>query len=165
MYDPTLKAPVCNDVGIECTSGTLLNGSGPSEPNQPNTIANSCSDGSGHTAVVDSIRIRTADSTPLAPGKPVLIEASIRLTVPVARIRLYLAADALNPFWSGAGDFDVEARLSGTRITLAGTDYWPAGGGRLRAMRVSFSGTNQFGSGPCAVGSGDDNDDLVFRVQ
>jgi Carboxypeptidase regulatory-like domain/Bacterial Ig-like domain (group 2) len=165
VYDPALKAPACHDITSGCDSAMWLAGSGSTESNQPNTIANSCPDGSGsgHSAIVDSIVIHTTDGSALVAGRHFLVEASVRLTVAVARIRLYFANDAQNPVWSPASDFDVPAAWSGTRITLAGSD-WPAGGAPLQAIRVSFSATNQFSSA-CATGTDDDNDDLVFRVQ
>jgi hypothetical protein len=54
VYDSTLKAPKCATVGSSCDSGpTLLLGkdtmSGGAEPNQPNTINNSCADGTSET--------------------------------------------------------------------------------------------------------------------
>ena len=57
VYDPVLKAPRCNGTANSCDSGTLLLGRGTRgpEPNQPNTIANSCADGTG------------APSTPTSP--------------------------------------------------------------------------------------------------
>src|SRR4030095_4168100 len=54
VFDAALQAPKCATVGISCDSGaTLLNGrdtlSGGTEPNQPNTINDSCADGTSGT--------------------------------------------------------------------------------------------------------------------
>jgi hypothetical protein len=165
VYSPTFKARVCNDIAAGCDSAMWLTGSGSTESNQPNTSANSCPDGggSGHSAIVDSIVIRTFSGSALVAGSAFVVEASVRLTVAVARIRLYFAYDAQNPVWVSTSDFNVEVAKSGNRITLGGS-VWPAGGAPLQAVRVSFSAINQF-SFACAIGPDDDNDDLVFRVQ
>ena len=54
VYDSTLKAPKCLNAGSGCDSGpSLLLGrdtmSGGAEPNQPNTINNSCAEGPSGT--------------------------------------------------------------------------------------------------------------------
>ncbi|HZN95930.1 MAG TPA: S8 family serine peptidase, partial [Myxococcales bacterium] len=50
-YDAALKAPKCAAAGAYCDSQNLVNGRGPlgPEPNAPNTINNSCADGTGGT--------------------------------------------------------------------------------------------------------------------
>ena len=52
VFDPALQAPRCSTVGRSCDSGASLllgrNGLGP-EPNQPNTINDSCADGTSGT--------------------------------------------------------------------------------------------------------------------
>lgn len=169
VYDPALKAPVCNDVGTGCDSGTLLNGSGTTETNQPNTIASACSDGgssNNHLAVIDSIALFTPNSAPLTSPANVLLEVTIRMNAPAGRVRAYFADDALNPVWTLA---PVDSNPPpGQSIVRVGTTFSGAG---LHAIRVAFSAVGTLGQfsspgpGACATGPDDDNDDLVFRIQ
>src|SRR5271157_257219 len=86
VYNSTLKAPECATVGSSCDSGpTLLLGkdnmSGGAEPNQPNTINNSCADGTSGTFHSDEsndrLVVATTDGSPLTHGKTVKITATV----------------------------------------------------------------------------------------
>jgi hypothetical protein len=163
-FDGTFRTPTCQTIGSGCSSGGLLAGSGSTEANQPNTLANGCSDGGGtHAALVEAIQIRTFDGSQLAAGKLLTVEAVLRLSVSSGRVRLFTAFDARNPVWTASSDMAVDATLSGSLITLAGFN-WPAGGGELQAVRVAFSADGPFSSS-CAPGPNDDTDDLVFRIR
>jgi len=163
-FDGSFRTPTCQTIGSGCSSGGLLAGSGSTEANQPNTLANGCSDGGGtHAALVEAIQIRTFDGSHLAAGKFVAVEALLRLSVPSGRVRLFIANDARTPVWTASSNMAVDATLSGNLITLAGLD-WPAGGGELQAVRVAFSADGPFDSS-CAPGANDDTDDLVFRIR
>src|SRR5712671_4342760 len=68
VYDSTLKAPKCVNVASGCDSGpSLLLGrdtlAGGSEPNQPNTINNSCADGTSGTFHSDESNDRLVVAT------------------------------------------------------------------------------------------------------
>ena len=84
-YDPARKAPVCATV-VASATGPLLNGRGTRrpEPNQPNTIANSCADGTSGSYHVDEsndrIRVATLDGSPLRLGKTVEVRATVWAT-------------------------------------------------------------------------------------
>jgi hypothetical protein len=158
VYDPALQAPVCNDVGVACDSGTLLAGSGSTELNQPNTLFNSCSDGvgAGHFGLVSFIRVSSVDGAALGPGKTVLISVSPAGST-AGTHHVYLAADALHPAWTEIGS----GASSGGPFVFQ--TVLPSGS--LQAVRVTRSFIGRFGPGPCATGPDDDNDDLVFRVQ
>jgi leucyl aminopeptidase len=77
VYDSTFKAPVCQEVGEGCVSGSLLASAGPGETNQPNTIFSACPDGSA-LASIESILVSTLDGTPLTAGKAARITVFIR---------------------------------------------------------------------------------------
>jgi hypothetical protein len=160
VFDPSLRAPVCDGIGAGCDSGRLLEGSGTTEQNQPNTVFNSCPDGagSGHFAVIHSINVSTNDGSIMAVGKRLRVFASIGRFSTADSIRIYYATDALHPSWIYVGGTDVldDSGVFGLPIDLS------VGG--LQAVRVSFAFGRGFGTA-CAVGSDDDNDDLVFRVQ
>src|SRR5712671_5905441 len=68
VYDSTLKAPKCVNVASGCDSGpSLILGrdslSGGAEPNQPNTINNSCADGTSGTFHSDESNDRLVVAT------------------------------------------------------------------------------------------------------
>ena len=157
-YDPTLKAPRCAAGAAVCDAGpTVLLGRdsmlGGPEPNQPNTINNSCPDGTTGTfhsdEAMDRLKVSTLDGTPLAPGKTALIEATVWVWAPAPtldRLDLYYTADANNPAWTF-----ITALTSSTAgpQTLSATYVLPAGG--LPAVRAVFR--FQGSASPCAAGS------------
>jgi hypothetical protein len=155
VYDSTFKAPVCQEVGEGCGSGSLLASAGPGETNQPNTIFSACPDGSA-LASIEFILVSTPDGTPLTAGKAARITVFMR---PGGSLRVYIAADAQRPSW-------IEVPLTGRSNTLAAFDtVLPAGAG-LKAVRAIYPGAGiSPGPNPCATGTDFDNDDLVFRVQ
>jgi carboxypeptidase family protein/Big-like domain-containing protein len=154
-YDPTFKAPVCEEVGQGCFSST--GSAGPFEMNQPNTIFSACPDGSG-AASIESIVVATLDGSPLAAGKAVKINIQAQ---PLALgLVVYIAADALRASWVQVPGNPVSHTNFRVDTVL------PAGAG-LQAIRVADPGLSggSIGPGPCATGTNVDNDDLVFRVQ
>jgi hypothetical protein len=83
IYDRALKVPSCTGTAFYCDSGKLLDGRGTlgPEPNQPNTLRAQCADGAeGMYHVdrsIDAIRVFTADASPLATGKGVVLEVKV----------------------------------------------------------------------------------------
>jgi hypothetical protein len=83
-FDAARQAPSCLSVGRSCDSGASLllgrAGLGP-EPNQPNTVDDSCADGASGTFHSDEsndrIKVSTTDGTAFAPGKTVTIAATV----------------------------------------------------------------------------------------
>ena len=166
LYDATLKAPTCAVVGSSCDSGASLllgrDGKGP-EPNQPNTIASSCADGTSGTYHSDEsndrLKVSTVDGTSFAAGKPVRVDATVwAWTTPSAdRLDLYYAANAASPSWALIGTLTPTA--AGAQ-TLSATYTLPAGS--LQAVRAQFR--YQGSASACTIGSYNDHDDLVFAV-
>jgi len=166
-YDSTLKAPKCATVGTSCDSGpTLLNGraslSGGAEPNQPNTINNSCADGTSGTYHSDEsndrLMIASADGGPLTAGKSAKITATVwAYSTTADALDLYSAADATNPSWvflSTIAPSATGAQTLSTSFTL------PTGG--VQAIRANFR--YQGSASSCSTGAYDDHDDLIFAV-
>jgi PKD repeat protein len=166
VYNSTLKAPGCATVGSGCDSGpSLLLGraslSSGAEPNQPNTINNSCADGTSGTfhssESNDRLAIATTDGSPLAAGKTAKVTATVWAYSTADALDLYSAANANSPSWvllstitpSAAG-----AQVLSTSFTL------PAG--NLQAIRANFR--YQGSASPCSTGAYDDHDDLIFAV-
>jgi Zn-dependent metalloprotease len=166
VFDTLLQAPRCAVVGSSCDSGASLllgrDGRGP-EPNQPNTINDSCADGTSGTFHVDEsndrIRVSTTDGTNFSPGKTVRVEATVwAWTTPSAdRLDLYYAANASSPSWTLLGT--LTPTVAGAQ-TLSATYVLPSGG--LQAVRARFR--FQGSAASCGTGSYNDHDDLVFAV-
>ncbi|MBI3071878.1 MAG: putative Ig domain-containing protein [Deltaproteobacteria bacterium] len=163
-YDPTLKVPKCATVGTRCDSAALLAGRaslGP-EPNQPNTINNSCADGtlgSFHNAQsLDRIRISTLDGKNFAPGKRAKISATVwSWFAYYDRLDLYVASSAPIPTWTFLTT--LSATKSGLQ-TLSTTYVLPDSALQAVRGRFRYGGT----ATPCGTGYYNDTDDLVFAV-
>ena len=168
VFDTALQAPKCGTVGSSCDSGaTLLLGRGTlgPEPNQPNTIADSCADGSAGTFHSDEsndrLKVTSLDGTDFAAGKQVRIDATVwAWTTPAQdHLDLYTAPNANSPVWT------LLTTLTPTVVgaqTLSATFTLPAGGASLQAVRAQFR--YQSTSANCSAGTFNDRDDLVFAV-
>jgi hypothetical protein len=169
-YDSTLKAPECGSVGNSCDSGpSLLLGrdsmSGGAEPNQPNTINNSCADGTSGTFHSDEsndrIVVATTDGSAFAPGKTVKVTATVWAwnTGSSDALDLYYAADATSPTWTAIQTSIVPT--AGGAQAISATYTLPSGGS-LQAVRANFRYVGS--ASPCSGGAYDDADDLIFAV-
>jgi hypothetical protein len=166
IYDPVLKAPRCSQVKSVCDSGPALIGRaslGP-EPNQPNTIYNSCPDGTigafHSDESNDAIKVSTVDGTPLAAGKTVRIDATVFAwsSGTSDHLDLFYADDATNPVWNY---ITTATPSAGGVQTLSATYNLP--NGNLQAVRARFRYSGSVGS--CTLGNSyDDQDDLIFAV-
>ena len=166
VYNSTLKAPGCATVGSSCDSGPSLllgraNISGGAEPNQPNTINNSCADGASGTfhssESNDRLAIASADGGPLTAGKSAKITATVWAYGSTDALDLYSAANANSPSWvflSTITPAASGAQALSTSFTL------PSGG--LQAIRANFR--YQGSASSCSTGAYDDHDDLIFAV-
>jgi hypothetical protein len=161
-FDPTLRAPSCGAVvGRSCDTRTLVRGRGPlgPEPNQPNTIADSCADGTEGEGWNDRIRVSSSDGLPFTAGLGAIVTATVtaRSDFEQDAVDFFVAADANDPAWVHAGTV-VPTGPGPQELSL---EYrLPLGG--LQAVRVQFR--HQGSSVPCASGPFDDRDDLVFAV-
>jgi extracellular elastinolytic metalloproteinase len=166
VFDGALQAPKCGTVGISCDTGAALvlgrDSRGP-EPNQPNTIADSCADGTSGTFHADEssdrLIVATTDGTNFAPGKTVRITATVwAWTTPSAdKLDLYFAANPSSPTWTFITT--LTPTVAGAQ-TLSATYTLPAGA--LQAVRAQFR--YQGAASPCTSGGFNDRDDLVFAV-
>ena len=166
VWDSVLQAPKCATLGSACDAGaSLLLGRaalGP-EPSQPNTINDSCADGTSGTFHSDEsndrIKVETTDGTDLAPGKTVRINATVwAWTTPSSDAAdFYYTANANSPAWTLIGS--VVPTAAGAQ-TLSTTYTLPSGA--LQAVRVQFR--YQSSSANCAAGAYNDRDDLIFAV-
>jgi hypothetical protein len=168
VYDSTLKAPKCVNIGSGCDSGpALLLGrdtmSGGAEPNQPNTINNSCADGTSGTFHSDEsndrVVVATTDGSPFAAGKTVKVSATVWAysTFTADHLDLYYTANASSPSWVLIGTITPAA--AGAQ-TLSANYTLP--NGSLQAVRAQFR--YQGSASSCTAGSYNDHDDLIFAV-
>jgi hypothetical protein len=165
-FDTARQAPSCGTVGRSCDTGpSLVLGRanlGP-EPNQPNTINDSCADGASGTFHSDEsndrIRVFTTDGSNFAPGKTVTVQATVwAWTTPSSDTAdFFYAANAASPSWVFIGS--VQPTAAGAQ-TLSVNYTLPAGA--LQAVRVQFR--YQSTNAACAAGAYNDRDDLVFAV-
>ena len=171
VFDSALQAPKCAPIGSSCDTGATLilgrdNISGGAEPNQPNTIADSCSDGTSGTfhgdESIDRLVVSTTDGTDFATGKTVRIDATVWVWTggPTSdRLDLYYAADATSPSWTFLTTITPTSSQGGAQ-TFSATYTLPSGS--LQAVRANFR--YQGSASSCSTGSYDDHDDLVFAV-
>jgi hypothetical protein len=168
VFDPVLQAPSCQPTGRSCDSAALLTGRDTipngAEPNQPNTIADSCADGTaGRFHVresIDRIKIQTLDQTQMSPGKTVRVDVTVWGFSPgfADSLDLYYAANAAAPTWIHAGT--VRSAQAGLH-TLSVSYMLPAGA--MQAVRARYR--HRGDAVPCGPGPYNDHDDLVFAVQ
>src|SRR6185369_6783576 len=167
VYDPVLKAPKCGQPGNACDSGALLNGrgnmSGGAEPNQPNTINDSCSDGSAGTFHVDEsidrIKVSTTDGSTVAPGKLVNFEVTYWARFTDSDfLDLYYLPDTSSSNWIYMTTLQPQA----TGLQVVTAIRFLGGNGNLQAVRarLRFQGSNAL----CGAGNLNDHDDLVFAA-
>jgi len=168
VFDSGLQAPRCSTVGNSCDTVALVDGrdniTGGAEPNQPNTIFDSCADGTSGTyhsdESVDRIVVSTNDGTDFAPGKTVTIDATVYVWPggPTSdSIDLYYAADATSPSWTFITT--INPTSGGTQSASAS---YTLPSGPLQAVRAQIR--YQGSASSCTSGNYNDHDDLVFAV-
>ena len=168
VYDSQMKAPACHGLAASCNSGGLLNGrgtmAGGTEPNRPNTLFNSCMDGTAGTyhqdESNDQLRVSTLDGQPFAVGKTVKVEAT------VWAFKQYVS-DALDLYYTSTANAPVWTYLTTLHPSAAGAQVlsttFTLTNGTTEAIRANF----RYGGAPspCSLDSYSDDDDLVFDVQ
>lgn len=174
-YDPAIGAPVCTGTGASCDSGALVVGRGPlgPEPNAPNTVANSCADGTSGAYEVDpsveSILLRTEHLGLLKAATTARIEVRIVASTSweSERLDLFVSDDpnAASPRWTFAGT--LRPTREGRQV-LVGT--LPLGPSAQQAVRAHLGRRSVWQPVPEVCGTTtttsavDDQDDLVFNV-
>ena len=168
VYNPALGAPECAFPGRSCDSGPSLllgkdNMAGGAEPNQPNTIHNSCADGTAGIFHVDEsidrLTVATSNGLSMAQGSIVRVNATVWVADPTQdALDLYYAADANNPTWIYAAT--LVPRAPGSQTLSALFRLRP---GHLQAFRANFRKGGARSS--CSSGNYDDHDDLAFAVR
>ena len=163
VYDASLGAPRCGDVASSCSSGTLVDGRGPSELHAPDVIGPACPDGIAgayHSdESLDRLKVSTADGFALSTGKRVRIDATVWAysSYWFDSLDLYYAADAMNPTWQYIATltpFQAGAQ------TLSTTYVLPSGSVQAIRGQYRYAGA----PGTCESDPFDDRDDLVFAV-
>ncbi|MDC0709181.1 Ig-like domain-containing protein [Stigmatella sp. ncwal1] len=164
VFDPVLRAPVCDTVGSFCDTAKLVEGRNTSEVHAPNTI-DGCLDASGLDQVyserIQRITVTRVGGEFLAGNRRARIDVLVYGdTVATDALDLYSASDATRPSWTYLTT--VPAAIYGAHW-LSAEVVLPAG--NLQAVRAQFRvGSANSSASPCSVGARDDHDDLVFAV-
>ncbi|MGA2965581.1 MAG: S53 family serine peptidase [Terriglobales bacterium] len=168
-YNSTYKAPACLTVGSSCDSGPSLllgrdNMSGGAEPNQPNTINNSCADGTSGTFHSDESNDRivvTSSSGNLTHSATATVTATVWAysSYTSDHLDLYYTSSVTSPSWTLIKT--ITPTKAGSQ-TLSATFTIPSTAG-LHAVRAQFRYNGSASS--CTTGSYNDHDDLIFAVQ
>jgi hypothetical protein len=169
-FNGTYQAPACGSGGKSCDTGTsLINGrdtmSGGNEPNQPNTINDSCADGTSGTyhsdESIDRMVVATNDGQAFAGGKTVTVSVTVwcYTSSPSSdHLDVYYTSNAASPSWTA---ISTQACTAGGLQTLTATYTLPSTGTN-HAVRANYRYNGSQSS--CTTGSYDDHDDLVFGV-
>ncbi|MCE9667141.1 endopeptidase [Myxococcus stipitatus] len=167
-FDTARQAPTCGNVCGCDTGTTLVNGrgtmSGGIEQNQPNTINDSCADGTSGTfhsdESIDRVVIKTVDNGPFAVGKQVTVEVTVWCWGSTDYFDLYYTTNAASPTWT-ALTTDQPCTSGSAARTFTHTFTLGATAG-AHAIRPQFRYGGSASS--CTAGSYNDRDDLVFTV-
>ncbi len=171
-FDPALQAPRCA-VGYDgCDTGTLVDGRGGVGPeaNAPNTLHDSCGDGGSggyhSSSSIDRLRVFTADGTPLAQGKTVIVEATVWSFYNLLEqdvLDFYYTTSPSSPSWVHIGSVTPGSpqgiRVVSTSFSLPSGNQLAV---RANMRRKALLGPNT--PSPCTAGQYGDHDDLVFTV-
>jgi leucyl aminopeptidase len=137
---------------------------GGAETNQPNTINNSCADGTSGTFHSDEsndrLKVASTGGGNLTHGQSVTVTATVWAwnTGSADAVDLYYAANANSPTWVFIRTIVPPA---GGAQALSTTYTLPTGS--LQAVRANFR--YQGSASSCNSGSYNDHDDLIFAVQ
>jgi len=138
--------------------------SGGAEPNQPNTINNSCADGTAGTFHSDESNDRIVVASTNGGALTHATTATVTATVwawsgyTSDALDLYYAANANSPSWVFIGT--IKPTKAGAQ-SLSAMFTLPTGS--LQAVRAQFRYEGRASS--CTTGPYNDHDDLVFAVQ
>jgi hypothetical protein len=168
IYDPTLKAPKCTNVGASCDSGpTLLLGrgtmAGGAEATRPNTVNGACLDGNSGTFHSDEsndrLSIASTSGNPLTHGTTATVTATVWAwnTGAADSLDLYYAANAASPTWILIATIVPSA---GGAQTISRTFTLPTGSMQAVRANYRYQGT----ASSCTAGAYNDHDDLIFAV-
>ncbi len=169
-YNSTYKAPACTSNACACEAPQSLlqcrDSKGP-EPNQPNTINNSCADGTSGTChsdeSIESIKVATSDGSNFAVGKTVNITVTAYCYSTADRVTLFYSTSATSPSWSKVGSTQTCSGSGYKTFTfskaLSGT------AGTYQAFRAQITYNADPGTTNCYSGSYNDRDDIVIKLQ
>ncbi|HKQ60524.1 MAG TPA: hypothetical protein VJS92_04515 [Candidatus Polarisedimenticolaceae bacterium] len=185
VYDPGRRAPGCVASACGCTSGGGIESrdsiAGGGELNQPNTINNSCADGTTgqyHSTTngesVDRITVKSTDSLGLRPGHQAQVDVTVwcrgtgagpmnlgrttQLRAAPDSVDLYYTSNASSPSWTAIAT-NLSCPPGAATLTRTFTLANVAGTHAVRAQ-IRNGGS----ASACTAGVYNDRDDLTFRV-
>ncbi len=169
-YNSTYKAPACTSTTCACEAPSSLlqcrDGRGP-EPNQPNTINNSCADGTSGSChsdeSIESIKVATTDGSNFAVGKTVNITVTAYCYSTADRVTLFYSTSATSPSWSKVGSTQTCSGSGYKTFTFSKTLSGSAS--TYQAFRAQITYNVDPSSNACYSGSYNDRDDIVIKLQ
>ena len=175
-YDHVLLAPRCLTAGAICgtvpgttndLADSLVNGRaeipGGPEPNEPNTLRDTCADGTSGTyhasPSIDRLRVFTLDGDCFAAGEPVRVDATIWVSsTSSVSLDFFSTPDAssASPSWTL---IQTLRPVTTGQQTLSAFFTLPTGLTQAVRAQFRYRGANN----PCSpvFGTTDDRDDLV----
>ncbi|RYZ33634.1 MAG: endopeptidase, partial [Myxococcaceae bacterium] len=167
-YNATLRAPACGSVCGCDTGPTLVNGrgtvSGGVEPNQPNTLGATCTDGSTGTyhadESIDRVSLKTVDQGLITPGKQLTVDVTVWCYGTTDQLDLYYTTNTTTPAWTAVTTAQPCTAVGAKTFSIPVTVGSTTGQHAVRAQ-FRFGGT---ATSACVTGSYNDHDDLAFGV-
>lgn len=167
-YDASLHVPVCGGHPSSCGTGALLVGVGGTatspEAHAPNTL-DGCADramGANYhvdALSVDSITVATEDGGPIAPGKQVVLTASVWSFLGAEALDVFYATTTTSPAWTYIATANASATGS-QQEDLTIPFPLPSD---VVALRVHFGDTSiALSSTGCDTTNAQDTDDIVL---
>ncbi|MBU0590880.1 right-handed parallel beta-helix repeat-containing protein [Candidatus Micrarchaeota archaeon] len=167
-YDGALGAPACPGIGSPCIAPSALLISrdkigGTSEPNQPNTLASACADGTTGTYAsdesIENITITDLSGPDFVSGDTVRVNVGYYAFSADDDIFVYYTNSTSSIVWQYVGTYDIVAGGYGMSGNIDFVLNNTAGRHAVRTQ-ILYGG----GSSSCKADNYVDHDDLAFRV-
>ncbi|WPB82347.1 Ig-like domain-containing protein [Archangium violaceum] len=158
VYDATLRVPKCATPVDVCDTKNLVRSQYTSEPNRPNTLNGSCSDGFSTVYAIQRIKLSSVAGGPFTAGQRVRIEVhATTYSAAAASIDLFSASDATQPVWTHLTTLPA---TPGSQVFSA---EYVLPGGHLQAVRAQLRMDGDSMSA-CTVSGYGEHDDVAFAV-
>jgi len=160
VYDATLRVPGCATPVDVCDTTNLVRSQYTSEPNRPNTLNGTCSDGYSTTYSIKRLKLSSVEGGPFTAGQRVRLEAHANIwSGHAVAIDLFYTSDATRPTWT---HLTTQTLPQTTGNHVVSVEYvLPVG--LQQAVRAQLRLTSELMSA-CSSGYYHDHDDVAFAV-
>jgi len=167
-FDTARQAPTCGSV-CGCDTGTLANGrgnmSGGVETNQPNSVNDSCPDGSSGAyhfdESIDQVVLKTTDEGILAANKQIRVDVTVWCYSASDKLDLFYTTNPVAPVTWTPLVTNLACTGAGTRTFTHMFNLGATAGQHAVRAQLRYGGT---AGSACVSGSYNDRDDIVFTV-